>query len=488
MKIRKLIISIAVASLALQPLTALSIDEILEAANAVSYTMKNAELSHTNSLLLLDEAELEDEAVWSLSAEITPFTSADFGSESLNIKTLNASVTLPDDGDTTIAFSSPADIGYSDGALYITPTLSASHTFDFNYFDDDLISDLSNASSALSTERIYLEAKYNFNKSVISMLTNLLTIEKSIAELEHSIANAQRDLDNMITLRQADEESISYQRAALEISLSRQSLETYRDQYEKAKRQFNISTGLEWDGLESFTLPSFNLSVLDSGNSKVQEYALNSRVAALEVEQKEKEIDPRSLTLTGGAGVSYRNEASKVAYEDSPENQFTGKKRPWRNSGNASLGATLNMPTWSLGASFSLSGNTDFDLTPSLTITGSWKNDVTGKSDRLELERLRNEAISAENDYLDSLTSYNIEAMELQNRIMQYNFSLLSLEENESYLKAMLETERAYYEKGLVRADDVADAQSEYDLFQYEKLLTYLEGLSLYYDILIYSL
>ena len=212
MKIRKLIISIAVASLALQPLTALSIDEILEAANAVSYTMKNAELSHTNSLLLLDEAELEDEAVWSLSAEITPFTSADFGSESLNIKTLNASVTLPDDGDTTIAFSSPADIGYSDGALYISPTLSASHTFDFNYFDDDLISDLSNASSALSTERIYLEAKYNFNKSVISMLTNLLTIEKSIAELEHSIANAERDLDNMITLRQADEskEAVQY--------------------------------------------------------------------------------------------------------------------------------------------------------------------------------------------------------------------------------------------------------------------------------------
>ena len=474
MKIRKLIISIAVASVALQPLTALSIDEILEVANAVSYTMKNAELSHTNSLLLLDEAELEDEAVWSLSAEIIPFTSADFGSESLNIKTLNASVTLPDDGDTTIAFSSPADIGYSDGALYISPTLSASHTFDFNYFDDDLISDLSNASSALSTERIYLEAKYNFNKSVLSMLTNLLTIEKSIAELEHSIANAERDLDNMITLRQADEESISYQRAALEISLSRQSLETYRDQYEKAKRQFNISTGLEWDGLESFTLPSLNLSVLDSGNSKVQEYALNSRVAALEVEQKEKEIDPRSLTLTGGAGVSYRNEASKVDYEE--------------NNGNASLGATLNMPTWSLGASFSLSGNTDLDLTPSLTVTGSWKNDVTGKSDRIELERLRNEAISAENDYLDSLTSYNIEAMELQNRIMQYNFSLLSLEENESYLKAMLETERAYYEKGIVRADDVADAQSEYDLFQYEKLLTYLEGLSLYYDILIYSL
>ena len=467
-----MIISIAVASLAFQPLTALSIDEILDAANAVSYTMKNAELSHTNSLLLLDEAELEDEAIWSLSAEITPFTSADFGSEILDIKTLEASVTLPDDGDTTIAFSSPVDIGYSDGALYITPTLSVSHTFDFNYFDDDLISDLSNASSALSTERIYLEAKYNFNKSVLSMLTNLLTIEKSIAELEHSIANAERDLDNMITLRQADEESISYQRAALEINLSRQSLETYRDQYEKAKRQFNISTGLEWDGLESFTLPSLNLSVLDSGNSKVQEYALNSRVAALEVEQKEKEIDPRSLTL----------------YEDSPENQFTGKKRPWRNSGNASLGATLNMPTWSLGASFSLSGNTDFDLTPSLTITGSWKNDVTGKSDRIELERLRNEAVSAENDYLDSLTSYNIEAMELQNRIMQYNFSLLSLEENESYLKAMLETERAYYEKGLVRADDVADAQSEYDLFQYEKLLTYLEGLSLYYDILIYSL
>ena len=56
------------------------------------------------------------------------------------------------------------------------------------------------------------------------------------------------------------------------------------------------------------------------------------------------------------------------------------------------------------------------------------------------------------------------------------------------YLKASLDAEMEYYEKGLVREDDVLDAQVEYELFEYDKMIACLEGLSLYYDILIYSL
>ena len=474
MKIRKAVVFILIALFISTDLCALTIDEILKAAREVSYSVENAELLHSNNLLLLKENELDDEAIWSVELSATPFSSTDFSEEELEIGKLSASVTLADDGRTTIGVSSPMGIGYR-GKFSMDPTVSASHTFDFNYFDDDMITDLSNASSSLSTERLYLEAIYSFDKSVLSLLKNILTLEKNIKSLEHSISNSERDLDNMLSLRQADEESITYRRALLELDMNRRSLDTYKDQYEKAKNQFAISTGLVWDALEEFSVPSLEMKVFDEGNSEVRGLAIDSEVSSLKIEQKEKEIAPVSLLLSGSIGGSYRNRESRNAYDE-------------ENSMNGSLGAELSLSNWSIGTEFSLTAEKGETVRPSLTLTGSWKNNTTSESDRLELERLRNDAVSAKNEYLDALTQYNIDGMTLQNRIMEYEFKLSTLSQNESYLKASLDAEMEYYEKGLVREDDVLDAQVEYELFEYDKMIACLEGLSLYYDILIYSL
>ncbi len=474
MKIRKAVVFILIALFISTDLCALTIDEILKAAREVSYSVENAELLHSNNLLLLKENELDDEAIWSVELSATPFSSTDFSEEELEIGKLSASVTLADDGRTTIGVSSPMSIGYR-GKFFINPKVSASHTFDFNYFDDDMITDLSNASSSLSTERLYLEAIYSFDKSVLSLLENILTLEKEIKSLEHSISNSERDLDNMLSLRQADEESITYRRALLELDMNRRSLDTYKDQYEKAKNQFTISTGLVWDALEEFSVPSLEMKVFDEGNSEVRGLAIDSEVSSLKIEQKEKEIAPISLLLSGSIGGSYRNRESRNAYDE-------------ENSMNGSLGAELSLSNWSIGTEFSLTAEKGETVRPSLTLIGSWKNNTTSESDRLELERLRNDAVSAKNEYLDALTQYNIDGMTLQNRIMEYEFKLSTLSQNESYLKASLDAEMEYYEKGLVREDDVLDAQVEYELFEYDKMIACLEGLSLYYDILIYSL
>lgn len=485
MKIRKAVVFILIALFISMDLCALTIDEILKAAREASYSVENAELLHSNNLLLLKENELDDEAIWSVELSATPFSSTDFSEEELAIETLSASVTLADDGRTTIGVSSPMSIGYK-GKFFINPKVSASHTFDFNYFDDDMITDLSNASSSLSTERLYLEAIYSFDKSVLSLLENILTLEKNIKSLEHSISNSERDLDNMLSLRQADEESITYRRALLELDMNRRSLDTYKDQYEKAKNQFAISTGLVWDALEEFSVPSLEMTVFDDGNSEVRGLAIDSEVSSLMIEQKEKEFAPISLLLSGSIGGSYRNRESRNAYDE--ENSLGGVVRPWKNSMNGSLGAQFSLSNWSIGTEFSLTAEKGETVKPSLTLIGSWKNNTTSESDRLELERLRNDAVSAKNEYLDALTQYNIDGMTLQNRIMEYEFKLSTLSQNESYLKASLDAEMEYYEKGLVREDDVLDAQVEYELFEYDKMIACLEGLSLYYDILIYSL
>ena len=487
MKIRKVLVVASMALAALPSLGALTIDEILTSARDVSYSVKNASLLHDNNLLLIRENELDDEPVWSVDLSVKPFSSSDFSNDKLDIDTLSASVTLPDDDATTITLSSPIEIGYENGSFLIEPSITASHTFDFNYFNDDRITDLTNASSSLSTERLYLEALYSFDKSVITELTTLLNLEKNIKDLEHTISNAERDLNNMLTLKEATEDSITYTRALLDLDMNRRSLKTYEDQYEKAKEQFKISTGLTWDGLEEFSIPSLSLSPLESGNSEVRGLSLDSEVASLKVEEKEKAMNPETLLLSGSVGGSFRNEAGRVSYDEENKTPLFPSK-PWRNSMNGNIGVTFNLSNWSIGASFGLSGEKGESVNPSLTLSGSWKNNTSSRRDRIELERLRNDAVSAQNDYLDALTNYNIKAMEIQNSIMEYEFKLSTLKQNESYLKASLELEEDYYEKGLVSEDEVEDARVALDLFSYDKMITLLEGLSLYYDILIYSL
>ena len=468
----------------LSSVPALTLDEIINAANSVSYEVKNAELSHANSLLQIEESDIDDEALWSVEAAVTPLSSNDLSSDSFDIGTLNASVTLPNDGKTAISVSSPLAFGY-DGAFSISPGVRASHTFDFNYFDEDRITDLSNARSRISTERVYYSALYSFNQSVIAMVSNILTVERGIKSYEHSIRNAEREISNMLSLRSATEESISYKRAKLEADNLKRSLENYQDQYEKAKEQFKAATGLDWDGLEPFDLPSLNLSVMENGNSEVMEYSLDSEIARLSVEEKEKAMDPMSLLVGGGLGMGIKNEKGKARYDSGLE----GALKKWEDTISADLSADLSLSNWSLGASFSASSPLDsLELTPKLTISGSWKNNTALEADRLELERLRNSAVGAENDYLDSLTSYNIEGRTLENRILDFNFRMLNATQNEEYLRSVLEREKEYYGKGLIRIEDVEDAEFNLSDAEYETLITSLDGLSLYYDLLIYSL
>ncbi len=456
---------------------ALSIEEILSSASSESFTVRNAELTYAYNQLLLAQNSLDDKPEWSLSLSLSPLDSS-LDAAIVEISALQASVTLADDGDTTITVSSPMDIGY-EGAFYIRPRVEVSHKFDFNYFDDDKIRDVDNAISRLSTERVYKEALYSFYKSVISQVSALLSLEMNIKSLEHDIKRAETDLNNMLLLRNADEESISYQRALLELSMDRRSLDIYADQYEKAKSQFKILTGLEWTGLDDFDLPEISFTPYEGGNSEILELSLESNLASLRSEQKDKAMNPRALTLSSGAGGTYMNDD----YRNSSGLSYLSEY-----SIDLDISAALAVENWTLGASFELSKEKNESFMPSLTLSASWKSNTSRESDRIELEMLRNAAIRAQNDYLDGLTEYNIEAMTLQNEIMDQMFSLETVKQREEYLYQYYLSENQYYERGLVRFEDVEDALHEYELAHIERLIEHLDSLLLYYDVLIYSL
>lgn len=477
----KKITTVGLCLLLLSPiLSATGYDEILASAMERSYTMKNAELTHQNNLLQQQSNDLDDEPVWDVSVSAAPFSSNDITKDGLRITGLTTSVTLPNDGNTKISVSSPLSVGYGQGAFTISPTASVSHKFDFNAFDDDVLDDLNSSYNHLSTEKSYMESRYSFAKSVVQMLSQIVSLEKNIRSLEYQIGKTDKELSDQIALRLTNENSITYQRAYLDLERNRATLETYKDQLESAKAQFETSTGLVWDGVDGIPEPELLLESLEQGNTGVMIAGLDASIASQKVEQQEKLLNPSALTLSGAAGFDYYNDAAQRLGSSSlnAENRI-----------KADVGLTYSGRNWSVGATLGASTHPlDVDITPSLTISGSWTSDNSSEKDRLELERLRNEAIKANNSYLDSLTNYNINAMSLSNSIMSYQFEYRQMEDDIEYYQAALDFEKALFEKGLNTQQDVDDAAFNLELAGYDRTITLLKGMELEYELNIFSL
>lgn len=480
----KKITAVGLCLLLLSPiLSATGYDEILASAMERSYTMKNAELTHQNNLLQQQSNDLEDEPVWDVTVSATPFSSNDITKDGFRLTGLTTSVTLPNDGNTKISISSPLSVGYGQGAFTISPTASVSHKFDFNAFDDDMLDDLNSSYNHLSTEKSYMEARYSFAKSVVQMLSQIVGLEKNIRSLEYQVEKADKDLSDQIALRLTNENSITYQRACLDLERNRSTLATYRDQLESAKKQFETSTGLVWDGVDDIPEPELLLESFEQGNTGVMIAGLDASIASQKVEQQEKLMNPSALTLSGAAGFDYYNDAAQKTgvasmLDKNAENRI-----------KADVGVTYSGRNWSVGATLGASTHPlNVNITPSLTITGSWTSDNSSEKDRLELERLRNEAIKANNSYLDSLTNYNINAMSLSNSIMSYQFEYRQMEDDIEYYQAALDFEKALFEKGLNTQQDVDDAAFNLELAGYDRTITLLKGMELEYELTIFSL
>ena len=460
-------------------LSAASYEDIMASALSSSLTVRSNELTYQNNLLSIQQSELEDEAVWSASVSATPYGSSEKLEEGIMVSTAEVSVQLPDDGETTFTLSSPLYVGYSDGSFSITPGLSASHTFNFNYYDEDVLDRLQTELSRVTTERSYLNALYSFKKTVISAVSSIVTLEEQLESLRYDQAVAVRDLENSLKLGKVTESSISYKQSKLTIDKNASSIASYEKQLENAKGVYLSTVGEEWSGLEEVPLPVFALELGFSGNSETESYRLEARIAEEEALQQDYVVNGKALSLEGSAGYSYCNDDYWTALGSG-----SGV-----DSLDLSLGLTYSSRKFSVGATAGVSFDTDdWSASPVVTVFGSWTTDSSKKSDRLELNKLRNEAVIASNDYLDARTEYVNELQELQASISEWEFDYEMLVANEEYLEAMLDYTRQSYELGIATKDELEDAEHELGLARYDRQLLLLEGLDLEYDLAIFAL
>ena len=457
---------------------AASFDSILSSAKENSPSYRNSQLTYQNGLLSIAKMDEEDKTLVTVNGSVTPITK-NGTKDIMNIKS-GVDVLTPD-RKTSISGSLGYSMDYDNTYKTLNPAVSASHVFDFTGFDGDSLEDLQYTTSKLSTELTHMTGEYEFEKTVINTISALMNALKGLDGINKNIDDLQKQLDNINELGTVSADSSVYKNLLNSLEMAKNSKVALEKQYENAKANYKVFTGLEWDGVDSLPTPVLELSVLMNGNTSVYIKSLEAQIAEEKYKMEYAVQNPQSLALSGGVNGSYKNAVS--------------------DSGELALNAGLSFQAnnWSVGASHTSSWvfmNDTATYSPSLTITGKWTNGSLGASgnasssthDNYTLQSLQNDVVMANNNYISAITNYTQQAQALNVRIMQWNFSKSQADANISYLEDVLSDKEELFSQGLIVEDDVESAKFDLKQAHYDYEIMLLEGLSLERDLKIFGL
>ncbi len=449
--------------LSAQLLGAASYSDMIAAAENNGPDAAGARLAYEAGLISIAESELDDTTDYSLAFSADPLSEIDDGI--LRISELSFSAVLPDD-DTTITASIPAGIRYDGRGAVLSPYASVSHTFDWGH-DDEIQKDLQTEALKLSTERQYETDMLSIRQSVISMISELLSNERSMLSDQETLRDIDREISDSLVLGIMTEDSILYEELMLEKKRAEDSVEIGKREKEELLLRFRTLTGLDWDGADDIPEPVFPDVLSAEVSSAVSEAELELMIAEEDVLLEESDQNPRRLTIGGSAGGNA--EVAEGLYS------ITGTRED-----PIYLEGTIGWEgdDWSVSASGGGRWDYRFDFTPSLSLSASWHSG-TSESDELRLRSLRNTARIRSDDYYDARRSFDEDKEDIWGRMLSWQRDMAELESETDYRNALYEMILVKYERGLATGEDVHDAELDIRLLDFDRDILLLEGLLL---------
>lgn len=463
---KRVLLFIGLSLMIVSSIFSISLDEIIAGAKTLSPTYQNTVISYENALINVRSLERGDKVGVSVSASVNPL----YETMGTDTKGLNASssatVTLPNDGKTTIDAGVGVTTLYDGSSTSTNLSLGASHTFDFTGYSSSTSDDLTLAKTKYSTELSMAQAELNFEKSVINTVSVILGYEKNIKKAEKSLEDQKAVVDKMDTLGTYSKTSATYINAVNLLNQLQATLDASQKQYENALESFKKVTGLEWTGLDEIPEPVLDLKIYDNGNTSVLIKSLTAEAAIEDYKSVVAAINPMNLSLSGSV---------KETLSDSSTTSISGTIAYAGNN-------------WSISATPGVSITSD-KTSPSLTITGKWSNGGTiSTSDEDTLKTASNKMLSADNDYRDALSSYYDEAQSLSLKILSWQNELINAQASLDYAKLVAENEKIMFEYGFSTEKDVKSAELNALTAEYDLKITMLDGLSLERDLKIFAL
>ena len=447
-----------------QSLFAIDYDAVLQSIFNNSKDVESIRLQYKNGLINNSKYSLEDEVVINVdTGKITVYPT-----DTTTFTGSSVSVTLPNDGKTTISASLGGSLTYEDSTKNtLSTSLGASHVFDLNPEEETSVEDLDQSIASLSNEKTYQERLITFENQLLNQLKLIVNADKNIKKVERTL-NTQKDkIKQNLETEYYAAGSLRHKNDCNMVDINENQLKYLYKQFEELKEEFKATTGIDYmlpPSLKDYDL-TFN-PVLE-GNSGVVISGLNLDKAELKSALSDRIVN--NIGLSGNA--SYNNQPNK----------FGGQTETLGFVGSAGF----NYDNWKFSAGFTgnyILGEIPPSLdrfTPSLTIGASWSSKNNKDAKDLEKESLNNNLLlqqiayqDARIDYMNQIDSLNLDIYEFKNREIKEKA-------NSEYLLNALDYEKELYENGFKTSEDYETAKFNIELDKYDQMLLTIDGIIL---------
>lgn len=472
MRLPRLLSLFAISLLTFAPLQSADLASIVEQAKQNSSTIQQITLGKQNSDLSVALSEVPEQLGIEVSGDVSYIDSSLVGALSgKDTLTVSPSVviSLPNDGDTkiTIGATSISRALDSDGYWRANPSMTVSHTLRFGD-TGTILEDLQLARQKLEIEQTYRQRIYDFESSVYTKITEILNLEMTLLHNEKDILVQRTKIDNALKLKTSAPGSTTYRAMELELARLEQAKSGTLQKLSMAKTQFSQMTGLAWSGVESIRDAQLSFNFLPTGDTSVVLASLDLEIAKEQLALKNRATvslgnttSVPSLVFSGSTGLSYAKTATEsLSYSVSGGAQYAAKQ-------------------FSTGASVSLGISDSGTVSPTVTLSGSWKNDQSSESDLLTIRSLENAVTIAGIDYQESMLAYQTKANQLESDILSHSLEQARFEETAAYREQVLQQAVTALEKGLVTQTEVDQAKLDVELSSYERKIYALDALIL---------
>ena len=467
---KRLIGLIGICLLALASLGAADLDTIVDQSKQNSSTIQLIELSKQNSDLSVAMGEVQETTGIEVSGDLAYKDGAlvSSGKDSLLLSP-SVVITLPNDGKTkiTVGADSISRSLTNDNFWSADPSVGISHTITFGD-SGDILSDLQLAKQKLEIDQTYRQRIYDFESSIYTKISEIVTYEMNLLNAEKDILIQKTKIDNALKLKTTAVGSSTFRNMELELAKLENSKSSIQQKLVMAKTQYMQLTGMEWDGVGSIRQADLSFAFMPTGDTTVITAALELEIAKEELALRQRNTvisgnsrTVPSLTVGGSTGLSYTEAiATTLFYELGAQALYSAN--------NFTTGASVNLDISDSGA-----------ITPSLTISGSWRNNPTIANDVLEIQSLQNNITIAGIDYQEAMLDYQINANQLEADILSHQLETEQFEQTAVYRQQVLDEALQAFAKGLITQTEVDQARLDAELTTYERTIYALEALVL---------
>jgi hypothetical protein len=476
MKRRRLTVLVLVCALIVSSLGAADLSSVLEQAKENSSRMQLIELQKAENDITIRLQDVPSKVGVGVSGtagyQETTFKTGPNPLDTADYWTLSASpsitIALPnEDTEITVGVSQITKALNVAGYWQASPTVGFSHTFSFGD-DGDNLSDLSYARKQLEFDYAYRTGIADFENQIYTKSMEIIGYEQDLLEQQKALLVAQTQFDQAVKLRTVTEGSAAYRSLQVAVASQERATVATEKQLALAKLQFEQYTGIPWEQLDSIPTADLNFSVLSTGDATVLLAAMDLEIAREELALAQRRSvagavrdTVPSLKVLTNAGLNYMDTYQKtVGYELSAGAQYTG--------GNFSTSAQVDMD-------ISQTGN----ITPSVTISGSWQNKRTAEVDQLEMQSLKYDVTLAEMDYQMAMQDYQLKGDTLQSDILNHQLAVSAFSQHLDYVQEELRQTEAAFARGLVTETEVHDAELAVALAEYDQKIFALQALLL---------